>query len=139
MAVTVTKLQIFRVVDQIITALVGMQRDMVNNANAWAAQAVAQSPDIVTLSKHMADAAASYERILGWILAYKNTSQNWTAVVTMYVAIGGSANDVVNHYTTLKTVADALSAANITTYAQVTNACNQILAAVSKPDSIWPE
>ena len=139
MAISYTGFHTFRVLNQIMGNLVQLQRDMVNNAHAWAGMAQNQSPDIATLVQFMRDAASSYETRLGWILTYKNTSPNWTAVTNMFTALGGNIADATTLYTQMKTVADGLTAATLNTYADVTNACNQIIAAVTPPDTLWPE
>lgn len=139
MAITLTKFHIFRVLNQIMSNLVGLQRDIVNNANTWKAMATAQSPTIVLLAQAMRDAATEYQRRLQWVADYKNNNQNWPAVSTMFQALGGDPAEATTMYQQMKTVADQLAAASIVTYAQATNACNQILAAVAAPDSLWPE
>jgi uncharacterized membrane protein YdcZ (DUF606 family) len=137
MAITLTKFHIMRVLNQIMSNLVGLQHDMVFNANAWKAMAQAQSPDIAKLASFMT--GSEYLRRLQWIADYKNNNPNWPAVTAMYQALGGDPAEATTLYTQMKSVADQLAAANITTYSQVINISNQILAAVQPPDSLWPE
>lgn len=139
MTISYSKFMTFKVLNQITTNLTGLQLDMRANAQAWSVMATNQAPDMVTLAKFMSDAAASYQSRLGWILNYKNTNPNWPAVTAMYTALGGDITEATTLYTQMKNVADQLAAATLTTYAQVTSACNQILGAVQAPDSLWPE
>lgn len=139
MTISYAKFHTFRVVEQIMSNMVGLQRDMRGNALTWKAMATAQSPDVTILAQFMHDAAASYNTRLGWLLTYKNTSPNWSAVTAMYLALGGDIAEATTLYTQMKAVADQLAAAMLTTYAQITSACDQILAAVQAPDSLWPE
>jgi len=139
MAISQTPIHVLRVLLQIEQNLVGLQRDMLSNANAWLAMANAQIPDAPTITQYMKDAASSYETRLGWILNYKNTSPNWNSVVAMYTALGGNVNDATTLYTQMKTVADGITNATLGTYASIITACNQIISAVNPPDSLWPE
>ena len=139
MTIAQTAFHTFRVVNQLQQNLVGLQRDMRSNAVAWRAMATAQSPNVATLAQFTKDAATSYQTRLGWVLTYKNTSANWPAVTAMLTALGGNITDATTLYTQMKAVADQLAAANLTTFAQISTACDQILSAVQAPDSIWPE
>jgi len=134
-----TAFHTYRVMNQLQQNLTGLQRDIRSNAVAWKAMATAQSPDVATLAQFAKDAAASYETRLGWVLTYKNTSPNWPAVTAMFTALGGNIADATTLFTQMKAVADQLGAATLTTYAQISAACDQILAAVQAPDSLWPE
>jgi hypothetical protein len=139
MAITLTKFHVFRVLNQLMANLVGVQSDMLRNAKSWKAMATAQSPDITTLATFMRDAAGEYQRRLQWVADYRNTSPNWAAVSAMFQALGGDPTEATTMYQQMKNVADQLAAASITTYAQATSACNQIIAAITPPDSLWPE
>ena len=139
MTITYTKFATFKVVNQLMSLLTGMQRDMRNNAITWGVMATNQSPDVATLAGYMTSAALSYQTLLGRVLTYKNSNPNWPAVTAMYTALGGDITEATTLYTQLKNVADQLAAASLTTYAQITTACNQITAAVQVADSLWPE
>lgn len=139
MAISQTSFHVFRVLNQIMQNMIGLQHDMVSNANTWLTMANAQSPAASVIVGYMKDAATAYETRLGWVLNYKNTSPNWTAVVNMYVALGGVTTDATNLYTQMKAVADGLNTATLTDYPSIITACNQIISAVNAPDSLWPE
>lgn len=139
MAIAQTKFHVLRVLMQIDQNFTGLQRDMRNNANSWKAMANAQSPDITTLVSFMHDAATSYQTRLAWLANYKNTSPNWTAVTAMYTALGGDIAEATTLYNQMKAVADQLAVAVINTYADAISTCDQILAAVQAPDTLWPE
>lgn len=141
MAITYTKFHVIRVLFQIERNLTGMQRDMRNNALTWKSMAQAQSRTVETIRTFMTDAGASYQERLEWIRSYRDTSPNWTAVTTMYSALGGDMAEATTLYQEMKSIADRLvnQAPLITTYAQIINGCDQILADVQPPDSLWPE
>ena len=139
MTISQTTFHTLRVVQQIMGRLVQMQADMNGNARTWIAMANAQNPDVATLAKFMTDSGTEYNRKLAEILTYKNTNPNWPAVVAMFTAMGGVPADAVTLYTQLKAIADGIGSAQLTSYAQIITACNQITAAVQMPDSVWFE
>lgn len=139
MSISYSGFHTLRVLNQIMTNMVGLQHDMVANASTWNTMATVQTLTASQIAQYMTDAAASYHTRLAWVLNYKNTSPNWNAVAAMYTALGGIGADVVTLYNEMKAVADGLAAATLTTYPQIQTACAQIQAAVAAPDSIWPE
>jgi hypothetical protein len=140
-AISQTTVHVAHVVEQIIRNLRGLHRDMRDNAQSWKTMAAVQNPTVAILRSYMADAVVSYQTRLSWVNDYKNTNANWPAVMAMMTAQGMDTADVAALYSQLKTVADQLQAAapTLTTYASINGACDQILAAVQAPDSLWPE
>lgn len=141
MAITLTSLHIQRIVKQIVDNMVGLHGDIRANALTWKAMAQAQNPSANAIKQFMTDASSSYSTRLEWLTTYRNTDPNWPAVKAMFIAMGGDMDEAVSMYTELKAVVDGLVAGlpNISTYANIINACNQITAAVQAPDSLWPE
>lgn len=121
---------------QLIQATRNLAANMRSNATAHIAMANAQSPDIVTLASFVSDCAASYlNKILGparaWVQA--NNAQA-TAAVGL---IGASLADLNNYVAPLQTAANALAAADLSTYAAVIAACNTLLATVPAPNTVF--
>lgn len=120
---------------QMLQATRNLARDMVQNANTHKAMANAQSPDVVKLGQFVTDAAASYSRILS---TAKTWAQNNNAQATAAVALIGATMADLNAYTApLQTAITALSGADVSTYAAIIAACNNVLATVPSPNSVF--
>lgn len=139
MAIPVTNLSILRLMLQIEQNLSGLQRDMRNNALSWKAAAQAQSTPAVTLTQYMNDAAASYQARLTWLTTLQADAVNWPRVGAMWATMGGTAQDFSDMMTPINAVANQLGPATKTTYAQIIGVCDQIVAAINAPLSLWPE
>ena len=139
MAVPVTALHILRLLLQADQNLSGLQRDMRNNATTWKAMAQAQSVPLPTLAQFMNDAATEYQKRLGWITTAQADTANWTKLSTMFATLGGTAADFNQTVNPLNAVANQLGPADKSTYAAIITACDQILAAINAPLSLWPE
>lgn len=120
---------------QLMQTTRNLATNMRSNATAHISMANAQSPDVVTLSSFVSDAAASYTRILStaraWVQA--NNAQAAAAVAL----IGASLADLNTYVTPLQTAANALAAADLSTYAAIITACNAVLATVPMPNSVF--
>jgi len=139
MAIPVTNIAILRVLLQLQQNFVGLQGDMRNNAVAWNAMAAAQNPDVATLAGYMTSAATSYSTRLGWVAALQADVANWSKVAAMAGVLGVTAQEFLDTMTPITAVATGLATADLSTYAKIQAACNQILAAVNAPLSLWPE
>ena len=139
MAVPQTKLHANRVLEQIMDNVVGLQRDMVNNATAHKAMAQAQSPDLATLQGFVNDSIAAYSTRLGWGDAIVNTPAKLTILTNTCTRIGLAVTDITDITNALKTVVTTMQGANKTTYAQIVSLCDAVITAVNLPDSLWPE
>src|SRR5260221_343733 len=137
MPVPLTLLHQQRVVDQIRQNLVGVQRDMINNAKAHLAMAQAQSPDIATLLGFVRGVASQYLTRLGWITTLRNNPTQEAWVLAAMTRMGWSESDIVNVVTPLLTAANSLNNAALVTYADVISACNQLIAFIDVPPSLW--
>src|SRR5678815_4380642 len=104
MAVPQTKLHANRVLEQIMDNVVGLQRDMVNNATAHKAMAQAQSPDLATLQGFVNDCIAQYSTRLGWGDAIVNTPAKLTILTNTCTRIGLAVTDITDITNALKTV-----------------------------------
>ena len=139
MAVPQTKLHANRVLDQIMDNVVGLQRDIANNAQTWLAMANAQSPPVSTLAQFMNDAAASYQTRIGWLTSIVNTPAKLTILTNTCSRIGLAVTDITDITDALASGASQLAAANKSTFAQIITICNAIIAGINLPDSLWPE
>jgi len=138
MAVPVTQVGILRALLQIERNLTGLQRDMRNNAQTWRTAALAQSTPIVTLASNMNSAATAYQTRLGWLPTIQATPE-WSRIAALYVTMGGTGQEFADMMTPLSAVADQLGPVAKTTYAEIIAACDQIIAAINAPLSLWPE
>jgi len=139
MAIGVTQIHIRRVLRQCDIALTNMHRDMRNNAIAWKTAATAQTTPQATLAGWMNNAAAIYQSTLAQFTALQADAVNWPKVRDMFITQGGSVADFTAMMTPMTAVANQLGPADKSTYAAIITACNQILAAVEAPLSLWPE
>lgn len=139
MPIPTTSLDISRAIDQVVDNLNGLQRDIRSNAIAWRAAAQAQSVPVATLAQWMNDAAAEYQKRLGWIATLRADAVNWPLVSAMWVQRGGTAADFTSKVNPMTAVANQLGPAPKTTYAQIIAGCDQIIAAINAPFSLWPE
>ncbi len=139
MSIPVTGLNILAVMLQCQQNLNGLQKDMRNNALTWKAMAQAQTTPAATVAGYMNDAATAYQTRLGWLDTLQADSPNWTKISAMWTALGGTAADFSAVTAPLKAVATQLGPVAKTTYAQQIAACDQIIAAVNAPLSLWPE
>ena len=139
MATPITQLSILRLLLQIEQNLIGLQRDMRFNAAAWKAQAQAQSVPIATLQGFMNTSGPAYQTRLAWLPTLQADAVNWPKVSALYTAIGGTGAEFSALMTPLSAVANQLAPATKDTYAQIIAICDQILAAIDAPLSLWPE
>ena len=139
MTVPVTQVSILRLMMQIEGNLTSLQRNMRDNASTWRAQALAQSIPVLTLAAFMNDAATAYQTRLAWLPTLQADAVNWPRVAALYVLIGGTGSEFNALTTPLNAVANQLGPAPKTTYAEIITACDQILAAINAPLSLWPE
>lgn len=139
MAIPLTRLHKARVVDQIRQNLVGLQQDMVRNAKSHKTMAAAQSPPRATLAVFVLDSATEYLRRLQWVIDLQNDPTRKARMIEILTSMGWTEADIVDVVVPLRQAAIALRDASKNTYAQIVAACDQLLAAVDAPDSLWPE
>jgi hypothetical protein len=139
MAIPHTKLHANRILEQIMTNVVGLQRDMKNNAEAHRAMAVAQSPDITTLRQFVDDAAAAYLARLDWGTSIVNTPAKLTILNNTLSRVGLALTDITDITDALEDEALALQGASKKTFEEIIAACDALIANVNLPESLWPE
>lgn len=139
MAIASNPMHAFRILNQCMTNLVQLQRDVRSNAAAWKSMAQGQTQPIVTIAGFMTTAAAAYSTRLGWLDALQANTSLWNRVRTIWTVLGGTAADFNDIVTPLRAVANQLPLADKSSYAAIITACDQILAAVDAPDTLWPE
>jgi hypothetical protein len=122
-----------RLVDQTVQNLIGLRRDMRNNAQTWRAMAAAQSPDLPTLTGYMH--SGEYLRRLDW----QRNALSGADLPGALAFVGYSVADHQQEAASLRQAALMLQSWPIASYADVTAGCDALLAAVSAQQSIWPE
>src|SRR3990167_9389087 len=127
MAIPRTRLHMLRVVDQIRQNLLGLQRDMLNNAAAHKAMAQAQVPDFAKLKTFVDDSATSYLRRLQWLIDLRNDSVKRQRLLDMLALMGWTETDITDVAAPLLLAAIALRDAPRTTYAEIVTFCDQLI------------
>lgn len=125
--------EIKRVLAQVEQNLLGLRRDMRNNASAW--KSAAQTVPLSTLRQWIADAAAQYLRRLDW----RVDEVTWQRVKSLHSAQGGDGADFGALAAPLKIAASALADADTSTPEGIVAACDAVLSSVQAPQSLWPE
>lgn len=139
MAIPVTAIHILRVLLQAEKNLSGLQRDMRDNAQSWRQMATDQSVGAETLRQYMLDAGASYLSRLGWITTAQADSVNWARLAAMWALLGGTETDWSDMVGPLTAVANGIGSADLSSYGAIISGCDQILALINAPLSLWPE
>jgi hypothetical protein len=139
MTVPTTAIHILRLLLQADQNLCGLQKDMRNNAIQWKDQAQAQAVPVLTLASFMDGAAVAYQTRLQWLDDAQANAPLWAELSAMWQMLGGTGQDFSDVTTPLRAVADQLGPAAKTTYAQIVGVCDQIIAAINAPVSLWPE
>ena len=139
MTITLNSIHKRRLLNQIEQNLTGLQRDMHHNAVTHKAMAQAQSPDLSTLATFVRDAVLEYLRRLQWIIDLRANPTRRQRLVDMLASAGWTEQEVVDFVRELRNATIALRDAPRTTYAEIITACDQLLATVDAPESLWPE
>lgn len=139
MAVPYTRLQALKLMLQIQQNLNGMQLDFRSNAAEWKAAAQGQTIPRATLEANMNSAAAAYQTRLSWLGVLQANNAIWPTVASLWTALGGTGQEFNDLMTPFNAVANGLGPADKSTYAKIVTACNQILATIDAPPSLWPE
>ncbi len=139
MAVPQTRLHANRVLEQIMNNVIGLQRDIAENAQSWLAMATAQSPPAATIKTFMDSAAISYLARIQWGADIINTPAKLTILNATLARIGLVLTDITDITNALSSAAIQLQGATKNTFAQQITICNTIIAGINLPDSLWPE
>ena len=134
-----TSLHDARVVDQIKQNLVQLQADMVRNAGTHKQMAQSQSPPLEELAKFITDCVEQYLRRLQWVIDLQKDPQRRGRMMAMINKLGWNESDINDVLVPLRDAAIALRDASRSSYAEIIAACDQLLASVEAPDSLWPE
>lgn len=138
--IPVTQLHILRVLLQADQHLTQLQRDMRNNAITWKTQAEGGTVPVELIAQHMNTAANTYQGRLTWVSDFQtNNPIEFPKVVAMWDKLGGQSGEFNDMINPMQTVANQLSPASKTTYAEIINICDLILGAINAPLSLWPE
>lgn len=139
MAFTGNGLENIRLVQQAVRVIVGLASNMVNNANTHINHATAQDIPVATLAQAVNDCAAQYQTSLNQLNTALTTDPNKTKLLDGLARQNCASTDITGPGNTMMNAANALAAADKSTYAAIITACNNLIAAVPKPASVWPE
>lgn len=139
MAFTGNGLEDIRLVQQAVQLIVNYAANMRSNANTHIAMANAQSPDLTTLAGFVSSAASEYQRLLDLLQTAVTTDPTKTKLLDGLARMNCVSTDITTPGTAMINAADALAAADKSSYAAIIAACNNLLAAVPQPASVWPE
>lgn len=139
MSVPITTAHGLSLVLQIVQNLTGLQRDMRTNAAAWRAAAQSQSQPVETISAWMLSAASSYQTRLGWLPALQSKADVWQVVSAAWSAIGGTSSELTALTSPFESAASVLLSSDKSSHAAIVVVCDQILAEIDAPPTLWPE
>lgn len=139
MAIPVTAFHADRLREQIGRNLIGLHSDIYRNAATHKAMALAQNPPLATLQSYWSSAVASYQQRTGWVATLQGNPTNLAIAVTALQRIGLSTTDVTDILSPLNTAIAGMAAANISSYALIASACDQVASFLGPPISLWPE
>ncbi len=139
MSIPITNLQKDRIVDQISTNMIGLQRDIRANAQAHKAMAQAQSPSLGILQGFIADCISEYQRRLKWCTDLLSDTIRRQRLLDALTDRGWVETDVTDIYDALNIIVNNFSTVPKTNYSEISTACDTLLTSVTPPDSLWPE
>lgn len=145
MAIPNNEADTLRVLLQVGGMLSRLQRDIRNNALTW--KSIAQANGVVgnttisveELAAMMNAAAVAYQTNLGHITTLQANTVEWDKLIVMWGILGGTAVSFQDKRTPLNAVANQLGPADKSSFAAIISACDQIIAAINAPLSLWPE
>jgi len=138
MSVPFTKLQALNLMMQISTNLNGLQSDFRLNALSWKASAQSQSVSVASLAGDMNAASVAYQTRLGWLPTLQANTSAWNSIAALWTVWGGTAAEFTSLMTPFNTIANQLAVVDKSSYAAIITSCDQILAYIDKPVSLWP-
>jgi hypothetical protein len=134
-----TKLHGNRLLNQVLQNLIGLQVDIRQNAQRHRQMALAQSPNLVTLQGFVNDCVAQYQRRQQWLADVVTDGTRRQRLDDALARIGCTEADATDIYSYLNNVISQMAAASKATYADIITLCDNVLANVAMPESLWPE
>lgn len=128
-----------RMVGQLTTLLVQLQRDIAANASAHVTAAQDNATDLAALQGEMAGNTAAYQRLLALVTAQQSDTESWARLVAALASRGIAEADVLAVLTPLIESVAALRTAPMASLAEIETACTAVLAIVNAPPSLWVE
>ncbi len=117
-----------------------MQRDMRDNAESWKIISTGETVPINEIANFMELSRATWQKRLDDINNFQtNEPIEFPKVVAMYEKLGGTTQDFNDTKSPLQTVVTQMQSAPKTTYAELITICDQIMATVDKPLTVWDE
>ena len=139
MAIAITAIHKRRIITQIEQNLIGLQANMLDNAQTHRSQALVQNPALATLQGFVQSSAQSYLTRLQWVIDLRANPVKKQRLLDMLASVGWAEQEIIDLVQGLRQAAVALRDAPKTTYAEIIAACDAVIAAVDMPPSLWPE
>lgn len=137
---TSASLAAVRLWDQLSRNMIGLQLDIRANAMTWRASASAGSVPVDKLRGWMQDAGRAYQERLRWVADFRAAKPaRWNAVLSVASTSGVSSQELLALAQDLRTVADSLLSAKLTTAEEIVAICDVVLNEVPAAESLWPE
>jgi hypothetical protein len=137
--IPITKLHLARVFEQMQRNLINLQNDLRRNATAHKQMALAQSPDLVTLQTFINDGILQYLRRLKWVADHLSDVERKKSLLNYIAAFGIEEKDITDLSVALHSAVVVLSNTKRSTYTEIVEACDVLLASVNAPESLWAE
>ncbi len=137
--IPITNLHIGRIVDQIRQNLIGLQRDIHNNAVTHKAMALAESPPLEKLQSFIDDSVASYQKRLQWFTDWSATLQKQQDLSNQLTKMGWDLTDITSLEQALQGVITTFQQQPVKDFAGIVAACDSLATDCQSPDSLWPE
>ena len=129
---------LFDNVRQVSITLRHTQRDIHNHVRSWKNAARASTP-IPVISDVISAANKTFGENLAWISTLKSDKQNWPKIAAIFLVLGATDTDFHAVFDPLLDAVHQISAMDKSSYAAIISACDQILATINAPLSLWPE
>ncbi len=139
MSIPVTRVHYFRVVDQCMQNVPGLQGEIRRLAQTWLVEAQTESVPLEKLGANLKSGASEFLRRLAWFPALQADDEAYAGVLAVLTQLGGAESDVTEPLLAMVPVVQALAAADVSTYAAIEVACAAVIDSVQAPVSLWPE
>ncbi len=139
MSIPVTRVHYFRAVDQCMQNVPGLQGEIRRLAQTWLVQAQTQERPLDELAGAIQSGAANFLRRLAYFPTLQADTVAYAGVLAVLTQLGGTESDVTEPLMAMLPVVEALSAADLGSFAAIEAACSAVIDAVQAPVSLWPE
>lgn len=121
--------------DEFSRNLIGLQSDMVRNAEAHQQAALAETMPAEALAANIASCVSAYQQRVAWVSDFIADTDKLATLTIALDALGWTLNDITDVTDALSAAVVTLASANVTTYAEAADACAALLSSVAAPDA----